>query len=462
MNINFVRPYRENGNGGGGGTGSTMKPLSQIIGGNEQIFTPTPVEGLEDDGITVKPGFIRNAMGEVEKDQNYKPVPDPRTGLMPGQQQPGQQQPPPEPKIIEGLNEDGSLKEGYSYDAAAKKVVKDPNYKPPPPEGVNEDGTLQAGYFKSPDGTVAKDPNYVAPEATEEEQAVEFIAAVEAITGIKYEIEYPAGVLPTDPQGVAHRENFIREKAMEDFDNYLSTSDPRSYAYLMHRRAGGNDEDFFGDSRGFQLPSTEELAASADVQASLYKEELMMINQLDPTTAQLIVDAAIKDNTLKDKATLSWNKLDKAQKDQLEELKAAKTDEEKVFRDSLNVLNNSINTTIKSEMGFVVPEAMQPAFQKFVIDNLRYENGKFFVVQPFGTEGIKTAMEALFFQFQKGDLQKIVTKQAKTEAAHRLRLKLKDSKAAPGSGTGDGNVNTKNLPLSSILPTHGITNTHSN
>jgi len=113
-------------------------------------------------------------------------------------------------------------------------------------------------------------------------------------------------------------------------------------------------------------------------------------------------------------------------------------------------------------MGFVVPEAMQPAFQKFVIDNLRYENGKFFVVQPFGTEGIKTAMEALFFQFQKGDLQKIVTKQAKTEAAHRLRLKLKDSKAAPGSGTGDGNVNTKNLPLSSILPTHGITNTHSN
>src|SRR6187402_2057766 len=150
MNINFVRLYRENGNGGGGGT-STMKPLSQIIGGNEQIFTPQPVEGLEDDGITVKPGYIRNQMGEVEKDQNYKPVPDPRTGLMPGQQQPGQQEPPKPTPIIEGLNEDGSLKEGYSYDPNAKKVVKDPNYKPPPPEGVNEDGTLQAGYVKAPD-----------------------------------------------------------------------------------------------------------------------------------------------------------------------------------------------------------------------------------------------------------------------------------------------------------------------
>lgn len=446
----------------GGGGGDAGPSLAEIMG----QAPPAPQEGVEADGITLKAGFVRNSMsGKVEKDLAYK---EPNPGMKPAdqQQQSSQQsqqqsQQTDQRTYVEdkdGLNKDGTLKEGFLREDGTDKIYKDPAFKAPP-EGVDKDGKVLPGYMKDDKGNVVKDPNYTtAAKAAGEEQdddpndetGEKFIGAVEAITGRKYDIKYPDGVLPTTPEGMAHRENFIRERGAQDFEAYLIQKDPRGYAYLMHRDKGGTDEQFFGDQKGFQLPTVDDMKASADVQTNVYKQELLM-KGIDPSSAQILVDAAVKDNTLVTKAEAAWKLLDQAQKDQLANLQKQHEENEKAYNTSLGNLTKNMVDSIKNGLNFVVPEANQPEFQQFIINSLRYDDGKFYVVQEMLPDTMKTTLEALYFQYRKGDLGQIITKKAKTQAAQSLKLKLPSSNPKPGTGAADADESKKNLPLSAIV-----------
>lgn len=457
--MTFIRLFRDPGaNGIASGDGNNLPPsLADVMD-----------TGVESDGITVKPGWQRDAIsGAVTRIPGYQPAPDPITGKTP--EQPQQQAPPAQQQQqappAEGVNADGTLKPGYMRDAQ-DKVVKDPNYKEPAPqqqppakvitaqEAQNADGTLKEGFIKNADGTFAIDPDYEETGDADDETGLKYIGAVEALTGIKYDIKYPENVHPTSPEGMAFRENVIREKAAMDFEEYLKQNDPRAYAYMLHRASGGTDENFFGDQKGFQLPAEADLKASADLQTQVYTQDLLA-KGLDAGTAKVLVDMAVKDNTLAAKAEAAWKLIDKAQKDQLSELQRETEKQEKLFNDNLAALTAGIANAIKTEIGFVVPEAEQATFQQYVLDNMRYDNGKFYVVQEVGQSNLKTLMESLFFQHKKGDLRTLVTKQAATKAAQTLRLRLKDTSKAPSGGSDTAPNNTKNLPLSAILPSAG-------
>jgi hypothetical protein len=461
MTHTFTRFYREASPGaaGAGDTTTTTQntPLGDLLDLN---YVPPLQEGLAPDGITLLPGYQRDPFGKVAKDPNYK---EPNPGAAPtgtddkgktaGDKGTGAE--PVKEYVTEkdGLNRDGTLKEGYLREDGTDRIYKDPDYKAPL-EGLNQDGTLKEGYSRDAQGNVIKDDSGTAGQEDEDETGEKYIGAVEAITGRKYEIEYPEGVHPTSPEGMAHRENVIREHAMLEFEQHLKTNDPRAYAYALHRAAGGTDEDFFGDNKGFQLPDQALMATSADMQAAVYKHELLT-KGLDPSAAQILVDAATKDNTLATKADSAWKLLDKAQKDQLQLLQAQQDKANKEYTDSVAEITRSILEGIKSEMGFVVPEAQQAEFQRFALSHLRYDNGKFYIVQELSKDNRKQSLESLFFQFAKGDLTKIVTKASTTKAVQRLRLKVDAGKKGPGSG-GDNDTNVgKNLPLSQILPVSG-------
>lgn len=446
--MNYIRLMRDQGAAASGGAGPS---LADLLDPN----TPPPLqEGVESDGVTLKPGYLRNTItGAVSKDPNYKdpnpPKPDPPT--------------PPTPPAgpIEGVNPDGTLKEGYIREQGTDKVIKDPNYKPATPptpaitekEALNDKGELNPGFIKNADGTYAIDPNY--EEVVEDEDGTQFIDAVEKITGRKYDIKYPDGVFPNTPEGIAHRENAIRDLAVQDFETWFQRENPRAYAYFLHLQGGGTDDTFLGDQKGYQLPEQTAMKASADMQSQVYTQDLML-KGLDAPTAKALVDMAVKDNTLGAKADAAWANLDKIQKDQLKALQEDNEKAEKLFNTNLAALTARISNGIKSEMSFVVPEAHQPAFQKYIMDNLRYDNGNFYMVQPVGTDNLKVAMETLFFQYMKGDLSSLVTKEAKTKAAQTLRLRLKGTSATPGSGNGVVNNSTNNLALKDILPSSGV------
>jgi hypothetical protein len=411
----FVRFFRDPNAGGGGGLGPS---LQDILGGDG---SPKPAD-LQD---------------EIQKQEALDK---------------------------EATNEDGSLKEGFEKNAEGKIVKKEAAAGGGTEEGLNADGTLKPGFKKDEAGKVVKDPEYKAPaegdEGTEDDEPEEgnFWEAVDKITGREVKLEYPEGVdittpegqaWATSPEGVAFRLNAEREAGAMDFEAYLKQSNPRAYAFMLHLDAGGNEKDFFEDNRGYTLPTAEVMAASADVQAQVYKYELLAKGNSEEE-AQALVEIATKNNKLKERSDAAWKNIDTAQKEQLAELQKQKEDSNKEFTTKVTAVTASIKKAIESEMGIIVPDTEKATFEKFVMDNLRYDNGKFFVVQELG-ENPKTMLESLFFQHKKGDLKTLVQRQAKTQAAQGLRLKLKDNNKGPGAGGGTGGSQTKHLPLHQIL-----------
>lgn len=358
----------------------------------------------------------------------------------------------------ESLNEDGTLKEGY-IKGEDGKVVKDPN-SGGQPEGLNADGTLQDGFKKDEQGNVVRDPEY-KPAAGDDDEDEDYWEATEKIAGFKLRdgIEYPEGIKAdtpeaqqwfTTPEGTAAIIKGQREQAAVEFEEYLKEKNPRGYAFLLHLEAGGTEEEFLSDNRGVQLPKIEELTASADIQARVYKYDLL-VRGLDEDAAQALVDKAIKDNKLLERSTAAWTQMDEAQKKQLKDLEDKKEAGNKKFDDDLKAMTTRLQKAIKEELAFIVPDNQQPALQKYITDNMRYDNGKFYIVQEVGNEGLKTLVESLLFQYKKGNLKDLVAKESKTVAAQRLRLRTVKGDGTPGDGSDASRSQSKHLPLSAIL-----------
>lgn len=407
-------------------------------------FNPVSDTGVEADGITLKPGWERNEItGAVTRIQSMHQPPGPPTPPAPND--------PPGKTPIEGVNTDGTLMDGYEKDSNGN-VVK---ITPPEPikkeEALDDKGELKPGYIANEDGTYAIDPDY-DPNDTDpnDETGMKFIGAVETITGRNYQIEYPENVHPTSPEGMAFRENVIRETAERDFEEYLKKNDPRSYAYMLHRQSGGTDEDFFNDKHGFVLPTKQDMTASADMQAEVYRQYFYSMG-LGQTEANLLVDAAVKDNTLAEKSTAAWEYIDSSQQKLLKELSEKANAKELEFANGLKSVTENLSKAIKSEIEFTVPETDQQKFLQFMLSNMRYDNGKFFIVQEVG-DSLKTLTESLFFQYKNGNLNDLIRRQVNAKAAHQLRLSVKSGKQVPGSGSGIVDTAKKNLPLSAILP----------
>lgn len=353
----------------------------------------------------------------------------------------------------EALEADGSLKPGY-LKAADGKLSKDPNYTAPavvPEEGLDADGNLLPGYRKDADGKVIIDPAYEPAEMSEEEETTAFFERVNAITGDALDIEYPEGISPLSPEGIAHYTQVIREDAAIQFENYLAQKDPRAWAYMLHRNGGGTDEEFLSGNKGFVLPEKEQYDASADLQASVFKYNLKA-QGLDDESIDILVKKAITDNKLKEKADAAYKYIDDAQKEELNSINKQSAERDQQTDQAIAGYLGKVDKAIAGELKFMVPDSDKPAFKQFVIDNLRYdENTKTFsLVQQIPDDKLNTILESLFFQHKGGNLKALVEKQAKTIAAQGLRLKLKGVSGGPGSGAGSTKDEGSFVPLSAM------------
>lgn len=286
------------------------------------------------------------------------------------------------------------------------------------------------------------------PAATEEPQE-NYYDVVDKITGRKYEIEYPESIDPTTPEGTAHRENYIREASFAEYEEFLKEKDPRGYAYLLHRQNKLPDEDFFGDKKGFVLPTVEEMGASADVQTAVYKQDLISMG-LDSDTAQTIVEKAVKENKLLERATASHTKIDTAQRTFLASLDNQTREAHTKAVAAVAQVTRSIDNTL-GNISLIVPDSEKGAFKQYILDTLQMtDDGKFMIVQELNNDQLKQQIEALFFQYIKGDLNKVVQKKVKTETAHRLSVAASKTQTGTPKDAGVGNTAGKKLTLGDL------------
>lgn len=339
----------------------------------------------------------------------------------------------------EGVDADGNILPGYEQkaDGTVGKIEA-----PTEVEGLDKDGNILEGYERLQDGTIQK-----VGENTEVEPAPEeFWNSVNALTGREITVDF-GDVDPISPEGVALRENAIVESTLKEFDQNLRESNPRAYAYFLHTQAGGSDDDFFGVGQP-SLPAREDFESNADAQASLLKQDL--VNKGVPEeVAQSTIDKYIKDNLLSEKALKLYDQYHEEDQKQIKQMEARAAQDEQKFKQQLENFEKSVTDSIASRVNLIIPEAKRSAFNSFIKENTRYADGEFFFVQPVKQESLDKQIEAMYFQFVKGDLKSLIAKKAKEETVQRLRTKLEKDKVT--NNTVGQPVNTKfNLPLSQV------------
>lgn len=357
--------------------------------------------------------------------------------------------------VAEATDEQGNIKPGYIKDAATGIVTKDASYTAPVVvEGLNADGTVQDGYTKNADGTVTKNAES-ADDLTDEEWNNKFFADVQAITGHEIQVEYPEGVDPVSPQGTALRDMAIMEYAALQFEESLSKRDPRGYAYLLHRQAGLADADFLNENKGFVLPDKAAFDASADLHTAVFRHDLRARGN-DDDTIDMIVKDAIAKGKLKEKADASYTRIQAEQNKDLENATRINTEKEQAATKAITGMKTKLDETISTATRFVIPDTDKPAFKQFILENMRFDagNGTFSIVQAVEPESLIKQIEALFFQFKKGDLKSLIVREAKTQVAQSIRLKTKPNPAAPGSGSGGGGNDKNFISLSDVTKQH--------
>lgn len=372
---------------------------------------------FREDGAGAGGGSKQPSLADLDNDSSYKaPAPAPAPSPGASDIQPGDGT--PKPPVL-GADGKPVPKQGEGGKPEPKPGDADYVAKPGDEGYVPKKG--EEGYVLQPG-----DEGYVEPP---QEQ---FWEVVEKLTGKKVEVQYPDGVEPDTPEGAAVRETAVRTQAIQEFEAYLEQDDPRAYAYAMHRKAGKSDEEFFGNKRvSYTLPDIASVEQSADLQAAVYKHDLIA-KGVDEDEAESLVQAAIKSNKLKDKAIASHKAIDTAQKEQVNNLKIEQEKIQQVQVQAETRLLSTIKDTM-ADMSLIVPEAEKPRFEKFFIDNLQYDqaSGKFLLVQELSEKELKLQMESMLFQFMKGNLDNIAKKKAGTIVAQKLRLQAGKANGAP-------------------------------
>ena len=320
--------------------------------------------------------------------------------------------------------------------AAAQKAIDDAAAAGAT-EGVNPDGTLMDGYTKNEDGTITKTvADAPEPADTGDDTPEDFFADVDKLHGTTLKVEYPEGVEPFSPEGIYHREKVVAANAVETFEAYLKQSDPRSYAYMLHRQAGGDDETFYAN-KTYSLPEYSTFKDNADLQVKLYKSSLLS-KGLDDDTAQMAVDKAIKDGALFEKADAAYKTAEQSHEAELRRIEATQAQAEQAYTSSVNQLNRTLTTVINEGKGmrFIIPDTEKANFTAFVKQHVEYEDGKFLLVQRIG-DNLTQQLESLYLLYRKGDLNELIKNKAQTQNVQRFKRAVDKSKQAPASGADD-------------------------
>lgn len=354
----------------------------------------------------------------------------------------------PSYKAQEGSDADIAAKAAEEAKVATDKVVADAAAVQQS-EGRNVDGSLKEGWTEV-DGKLVAPEVDPADEGDGEADPEEFFADVNKLHGRELKVEWPDGVDPLSPEGVYHRDKVLMDTAVNDFETYLKKTDPRSYAYMLHRQAGGDDDSFLS-SKIYTLPEYSDFKESADAQALIMKQDLVG-KGVDAETAQMVVDRSIKDGNLFTKADAVYKGLQAQQVNELKEIEARNTAAEKEYTDNVNSLNQKLTTAVTDgkEMRFVVPDTEKQAFLQFVREKVEWDAGskQFLLVQKVG-EDLGKQMEAMYLLYKKGDLSGMIERKAQTQNVNRLR-KVVDKSKQVTTGAADAGKKTTFVALGDL------------
>jgi hypothetical protein len=312
----------------------------------------------------------------------------------------------------------------------------------PAPAGATGPDNSATGYTgpSSQDGatgaagaTGATGSNEPPVQLTDEEFVANFWKTVDEKSGKPVKVEYPVGVDPLSPDGVYIRELAVREDAAREFEQRIRDVNPRGYAYLVHLQNGGTDAEFLGQGVGLSLPERSVIESQLDAQIMIIKQN-MGAKGVEDEYVTAIIEKATKDNKLKEMSLKAYDEIAAEHATNLKNVELEAKRKEEAAQATGQAFNRSVEASL-TNMRFVVPDTDKPGFKEYIDQNVQISNGKLYLVQPLETESLSQQMEAMYLMYKKGDLTKIVQKQAATQTSQRLRTQIDNTKNnTPKSG----------------------------
>lgn len=258
------------------------------------------------------------------------------------------------------------------------------------------------------------------------------------------------GADPLSPEGVVIREKALMDYAGNQFDGYLRESDPRGYAYLLHRRAGGDDESFFAKP-SITLPEYETFKNNVDLQKQVLTKDLQS-KGLSDTQVKLIVEQSIKDNKLFDDSDKAYKTREASESKLVDDALKAAADREaaeaKVEAAMVGQIDDIINNS-KTEK-IVIPDAKKAEFAKAIKNSLIFDGQNFFIMKPFNKENAAEVIQSEYFGHVKGNLKELVERTAGTQAVKGLRLRAKKTEKVITAGGNDSTNHSNFVPLANL------------
>lgn len=266
---------------------------------------------------------------------------------------------------------------------------------------------------------------------------------VDALRGEKIDFKWEdeQGAIPEaewdTPRGILARERAVEERAVVRFEETLMAEDPRGYEYLLHRKAGGTDEDFFA-KKTVTLPDYERFKESVDLRVKVYADSLRAAG-LAEKSIKHETDRAVKDKEIDELSEAAYKKQESDQQAAIKGLNQRLEQDRVYYERSVVGLRKALADQVASkDMMIVVPEAKRQEFLNFTQQHIQYDEGSrtFMFVQPIDPKTLPRQLEAMFLQFSGGDLGGLIQREAKSDNARRLRRKV-DSAKEPLRTTAD-------------------------
>jgi len=284
---------------------------------------------------------------------------------------------------------------------------------------------------KKPEKKESKKEDEEEEESDEElAEANKFFEEVESMTGVEVEVEYPEGVDPLGPEGIAIREKALVENVMADQLAYLKQNFPRSFKMLEHEAAGGSVEDLLKTSAGVDYSKIELKEDNPEQAKKILMDYYTKDKGLSEKKAQLAVeDDEDSEGGVYDAAKKILESKIKAQKESEERvIKEQKEKSRRQKQQDLAFTGVVRQFTEGGKVGkFEIPKGERDEFFAYALSNIhRVPDGNGYMVAiPLAQNNLEEALQQLYFGFKGGDLNAVVERRATTESAKRLRVRAK-------------------------------------
>lgn len=284
-------------------------------------------------------------------------------------------------------------------------------------------------------------------ETDSEEGAIDadaFFEEVNKLTGQEIEVDY-GDTDPLTPQGVAIREQAVREAALDSFLEEVKENYPKAYQVLKHAYNGGNVADLFSqtiakDYSAIQIGEKDE-ALAKEILKDYYKSKGV---KSEARIAKLIETDEDSESGLIKEAQTALAEMQAEQSSRTDKIAQEQEEKRRADEKRSAVLMSAIDDVLKEKKlgNFKILDKSEVlAFRKYVTQNIRrIPNGNFEIATPIDQANLESALAYQFFQFKKGDLSKIVQQKAATENAKKLKLRLQ-AEQGKSKKTGDENKN---------------------